>query len=108
MGSQNREGGHGVDGYRRRKFCCKALSKEGNPALGFAARGEEFGHIFLIGLGHEERRRIEGTPPIDTSINLMIEKLLDVVDGEKVFTVHGNDDGVPNLRDKYLDWFSEY
>ena len=31
--------------------------------------------------------------------DLMVEELLDVFDGE-VFTVHGDDDGIPNLRDK--------
>ena len=30
----------------------------------------------------------------------MVQKSLDVVDGEKMFTVHRNDDGVPDLRDE--------
>jgi hypothetical protein len=33
----------------------------------------------------------------------MVEEVLDVVDGKEVFTVHRDDDGVPDLRDKYLD-----
>jgi len=32
----------------------------------------------------------------------VIEETLNVVDREKMFTVHRNDDGVPNLRDENL------
>lgn len=32
----------------------------------------------------------------------MIEEALNVVDRKEMFSVHGNDDGVPNLRNKHL------
>ena len=60
--SQDRECGHGVHRYRLRDFGRQALSKEGNSAFGFTATG--------------------------TIIDLMVEELLDVVDGEEMFTVH--------------------
>jgi hypothetical protein len=32
----------------------------------------------------------------------VVEETLNVVDREKMFTIHRNDDGVPNLRDENL------
>ena len=102
MWCQDGEHRHDIDGYRLRDFGCQILSKEGDPALSFAASREKFGHVLLIGLGHEEWRCVEGTSSADTSINLMIEKLLDMVNREEMFAVHGDIDGVPDLRAKHL------
>lgn len=32
----------------------------------------------------------------------MVEQLLDVIDREQMFSVHGDDDGIPDLRDEDL------
>jgi hypothetical protein len=103
MRSQDRERRHGIYRYRLRDFRCQALSKERNPAFGFTPRGEEFGFVFLISLSHEEWRSAEAPSSASTTVDLVVEELLDVFDGKEMFTVHRDDDGIPNLGDKNLD-----
>jgi len=107
MGNQDRECGHGIYRYRLRYFGCQALSKERNPALGFTTRWEKFSLVLLISLSHKERRSSETTSSAGASVYLMVEEFLDVVDGEEMFTIHGDDDCVPNLEDENLHWIDE-
>ena len=44
-----------------------------------------------------------GPSSASTTVDLVVEELLDVFDGKEMFTVHRDDDGIPNLGDKNLD-----
>jgi len=48
-------------------------------------------------LRDEEGWSTQATPLAVTGVNLVVQQLLDVVNGQQVFTVHGNNNGVPNL-----------
>jgi hypothetical protein len=48
-------------------------------------------------LGDEEWRSAQGSTTVLVVLDLVVEELLNVFDGEKVFTVHRNDHGVPDL-----------
>ena len=47
-------------------------------------------------VGGEEWRCAEGTATIGT-VDLVVEETLDVIDGEEMLAIHGDDDGVPDL-----------
>ena len=49
----------------------------------------------------EEGRRAKGASTVWT-VNLVIEQALNVMNGQKVLSVHGNDDRVPDLRHQNL------
>jgi len=102
MGCQDGESGHGIDGKGFRDGSCQGLSKERNPTLSLTARWEKLPFEALLTLRDEERRGTKTSSTTSTSINLMVEQFLDVVDGQEMLTVHGDDDSVPNLRDEDL------
>lgn len=95
--SLNRDGSR--DGGR------EGLSEETNSSLGFTALGEELGLGTFLVLRDEESGRSESTFAGLIRLDLMVKKSLDVLDRQKVFSVHGNNYGVPNLRDQdlYID-----
>lgn len=102
MRCQNCKCRHGIDrqrlGYRRRK----RLSEEGDAPFCFASWGEELALESLVTLGDEEGGSAEAAAATNSSIDLMIEQFLYVVDREQVLTIHGDNDGIPNLRDEHL------
>ena len=102
MGCQDGESGHGIDRKGLRDGCCQGLSKERNPTLSLTARREKLPFEAFLPLRDEERRGTETSSTTNTSINLMVEQFLDMVDGQEMLTVHGDDDSVPNLRDEDL------
>ena len=92
------EGGHAFDGERLGHLHGEGLSEEGYPTFGLAVGGEELPRS--IGVGEEER--CAQGPLAVLRGDLLVEQLGDVFDGKQVLAVHGNHDGVPNLRDKDL------
>lgn len=101
VGSEDREGGHPFDGDRLRHLHAEGLGEEGNTTLGLAVSWEEVALQTTIILGGEEEW---STKDALTALggDLLVEQLLDVIDGQKMFAVHGDDDGVPDLRDEDL------
>ena len=69
----------------------------------FATRWEKFTLELTVALQDEECQCTK-SPMSTLSIcsNLMVQQVLHVVDGQQVFTIHQNNDCVPNLRDKDL------
>jgi len=82
MRSQDRKRGHRIDRNRLRQISCQALCEERDPPFSFTTGGEEFSLGFLVSLGHEERRWTEAPPAFGTSVNLVVEQVLDMVDGQ--------------------------
>ena len=78
---------HGVDwnGFGHRGG--ERLSEKGDSAFGFAVLWQELALEPRIRLGNEEWWRPQ-TPSAVGSVNLVVEKFLDMVDGEKVLAVH--------------------
>jgi len=97
MRSQDHKRGHCINRNRQRQIGCQALCEERDSPFSFTTSGEEFSLGFLVSLGHEERRWTEAPPAFGTGVNLVVEQVLDMVDGQQVFTVHGDDDRVPYL-----------
>ena len=50
----------------------------------------------------DEERQCKKAVVANPGVDLMIKEFLDVVDGEQVFTIHWDDDGIPYLWDKDL------
>jgi len=102
MGREDGEGGHSIDrqGFGNRGG--KRLSKEGDATFSLASRGEELAFEGLVALANEERGGAQASATSSTCIDLVVEQFLDVIDGEEMFPVHGDDDGIPNLRDQDL------
>lgn len=102
MWRQDRKCGHSIYRKRLRNSSRERLRKEGDAALGLTARREELALETLIALRDEERRRTETAFAIMPRINLVIQQLLHVLNGKQVLAVHGNDNGIPNLRNEDL------
>jgi len=102
MRSEDRKRGHSIHRERRRNVRRQRLGEERNPTLGLATRREEFALEALLALRNEEGGSTKASAATSTSIDLMIEELLDMVDREKMFAIHGDDDSVPDLGDENL------
>ena len=100
--SENRERGHCVNGEWLRDGGGERLRKERNAALSLAARGEELAAKRLVTLRDEERGRAETAAAVLSDVDLVVQKLLHMLDGEEVLAVHRDDDSVPYLRDEDL------
>ena len=96
------EGGHVVNGERLGNWSRERLGEEGNSALGLAVLREELGLERVVFLGNEERRGTQSALSFLLRWHLMVEKLLDVIDGQKVLAVHGDDNSIPDLGDEDL------
>ena len=103
MRSEDCERRHHIDRQRRGNVRRQGLHKERDTTLGLASRREKLALEALVVLRDEERWRTKATTTTDPRVDLMIKELLDVVDGEQVFVIHGNDNGVPDLRDEDLE-----
>jgi len=102
VGNHDGEGRHVVNGDRLRNGSRQRLGEERDTTLGLTLTGEELGLEGMVFLGNEEGRCSESTLALLLGRNLVVQKLLDVVNGEQVLTVHRNDDGVPDLGDQDL------
>jgi hypothetical protein len=51
-------------------------------------QGEKFSLVLVIGLSNEEWRCSEAMSSAGTIVDLMVEELLDMVNGEEMFMVH--------------------
>ena len=103
MRSKDRESRHRIDRQRRGDVGRQGLRKERDTTLGLASSREKLALETLIMLRDEERRRTKAAATTNPGVDLMIKKLLNVVDGEQVFAIHGDDNGVPDLRDEDLE-----
>jgi hypothetical protein len=72
------------------------LSKERDSTFSFSVLWQELALEPRIRLRNEERWRPQTASAV-SGVNLMVEELLDMVDGEEVFAIHRNDDGIPDL-----------
>ena len=64
--------------------------------------GEEFRLERVIFLRDEERGGAQSSLPLLLRRHLVVEQLLDVIDRKQMLSVHGDDDGIPDLRDQDL------
>jgi hypothetical protein len=64
------------------------LSEERDSSLGLGSLWEELGLQALIALGNEEGGRSQRSLALVVGLDLMVEELLDMVDGEEVLSVH--------------------
>jgi len=103
MRSKDRERRHRIDRQRRGNVRCQGLRKERDTTLGLASCREELALETLIMLRNEKRRRPKAAATTNPSVDLMIKELLDVIDREQVFAIHGNNDSIPDLRNKNLE-----
>lgn len=102
MRDHDSEGRHVIDWYRLGDWRRERLSEERDTTLGLTLEWEKLGLERVIFLGDEEGRGTKSALTLLLRWHLVVEKLLDVVDGEQVLTVHGDDDGVPDLGDENL------
>jgi hypothetical protein len=72
------------------------LSKERDSTFSFSVLWQELALEPRIRLRNEERWCPQTASAV-SGVNLMVEELLDMVDGEEVFAIHRNDDGIPDL-----------
>ena len=100
--NQDSECGHVVNGKRLRNGRRQRLGEERDATLGLTLSREELGLEGVIFLRDEERRGAESALALLLRRNLVVQQLLDVVDSQEMLTVHGDDDGVPNLGDQNL------
>ena len=99
---EHRERWHSVDRNGLRDLRRKRLREERDATLGLAPRREELARATAATLRDEERRRTETPLASLASVDLVVQELLDVLNGEQVLAVHGDNDGVPDLRDQDL------
>lgn len=102
MGSQNGESWHGIDRKWLGDIKSQRLGKEGYASLCFTPRREELPLEPFVTLRHEEGRSTKTASAAFAHVNLMVQKLLDMVDGEEMLAIHRDDDSVPNLRYQHL------
>lgn len=102
MRNKHSESRHSINRNRSRDGGGEGLSKETDSSLGFTALGEKLGLGTFLALRDKESGRSKSTLAGLIRLDLMVKKFLDVLDREKVFAVHGNDNGVPDLRDQDL------
>jgi branched-subunit amino acid ABC-type transport system permease component len=117
MRGKNRERRHGINRKRWWNIRCQGLRKERNTTLSLASGREELGFVILLVLTVEtllvwtfetlvvvrgEKRRRTEAATTTAGVSLIIEELLNVVDREEMFAIHGNYDGIPDLRDEDL------
>ena len=88
MRSQQSERGHGINRQRLRYRSGKGLGKERYPPFGFTTRREELSLEPLIGLRDEEGWCSETAATILTSVDLVVQQLLDMVNGQQMLAVH--------------------
>ena len=79
----------------------KRLSKKRDETFRFRARRKEATLETLVGLCDKEWRGTQ-TATVIWGINLMVKQLLHVVYGQQVLAIHGDNNRVPDLRNKYL------
>ena len=103
MRSKDRKGGHRINWQRWGDVCRQGLCKERNTTFGLASSREKLPLEGLVMLRDEERWRTKAAATSNACIDLVIEKLLDMVYGEKMLAIHGDDDGIPDLRDEDLE-----
>ena len=99
---KHRERRHGVDRDGLRDLRRERLREERDTTLGLAPRREELARTAAAALRDEERWRTETPLASLASVDLVVQELLDVLNGEQVLAVHGDNDGVPDLRDQDL------
>ncbi|KAH3679223.1 hypothetical protein WICPIJ_008692 [Wickerhamomyces pijperi] len=63
---------------------------------------EVFGFKVIVILGNEEGWGSQGSLTFNFRRNLVVKQLLDVVNGKQMFSVHRDDNGVPDLGDQDL------
>ena len=102
MRRQDSERRHRIDREGLRDGRSERLSKEGDSSFRFTATREELALEALVTLADEEGRSLQASSTAGASLDLVVEQLLHMVNRQQVFTVHGNDDGVPDLRDQDL------
>lgn len=88
VGCQHGERRHGVNWQWFGKGSCKRLGEERNSSLRFAARREELALDPFIALRNKEGWCPQTTATILTSVHLVIQELLYVVDGQKMLSIH--------------------
>jgi len=103
MRSKNSKGGHRIDWQRWRDICRQRLGKERDTTFSLASSREKLALEGLVMLRDKERWRTKAAATSNARIDLVIEKFLDMINGEKVLAIHGDDDGIPDLRDKHLE-----
>ena len=81
MRRQNRERWHSIDRKGLRDGGRERLRKERDATLGLTTRSEELPAEPFVALRDEERRGTEAAPAVLTDVDLVIEELLDVLDG---------------------------
>ena len=79
----------------------KRLSKKRDATFRFGPRRKEATLEPLVGLCDKEWRGTQ-TATVIWGINLMVKQLLHVVYGQQVLAIHGDNNRVPDLRNKYL------
>jgi hypothetical protein len=103
---EDSKGGHGIHGQRFRKDGGQRVGEEGNTSLGLGPLGEELPTEGPVVLRYEERRSPERALSFLLRLDLVVEEFLHVFDREKVLPVHGDDDSIPELRNKDLVFVS--
>jgi hypothetical protein len=90
MRSQQSECGHGINRQRLRYRSGKGLGKERYPPFGFTTRREELSPEPLIGLRDEEGWCSETARRLllRLSVDLVVQQLLDMVNGQQMLAVH--------------------
>jgi len=88
MRDQHAEGGHVVNGQRLGHRSRQGLGEERNTTLSLAAGGEELGLERLVFLGHEEGGCTQSTLALLFGRDLVVQQLLDMVNGQQMLTVH--------------------
>jgi len=92
---------HGIHRKSLRERGRQGLSKERDSTLGLGARWEKTTLETLVGLGNKERGSTKAATTV-WGVNLMVEKLLYVIDGQQVLAIHRDNDRIPDLRNKDL------
>lgn len=100
MRYQNGESGHCIDGERLGEGSGERGSEEGDTTLGFAIRWEEGAFISIV---IRKERRCTKCSLTARSVYLVVEEALHVIDGQQMFTIHGNDDRIPELGHENLN-----
>ena len=101
MRGKDGESRHRVYWKGLRQCSRKRLSKNRDVTFHFRARRKEATLETLVGLCDKKWGGTQTATAV-WGINLMVKQLLHVVYGQQVFAIHGDNDRVPDLRNKYL------
>ncbi|KAH3665928.1 hypothetical protein OGAPHI_004117 [Ogataea philodendri] len=100
--SEHSEGWHVVNWQWFRNRSSQGLGKERNTSFGLRVSWEELSLKVIVILGNKEGWSSQGTLTFNLRWNLVVKKLLNVINSQQVLSVHGDNDSVPDLRDKNL------